>query len=629
MAPDDTIEQRALSIAKQFETAEAGLLEGLFWQFAPLLEERLVGNKKSQNIQLPLVVDKVSDEFYGVAYPIPESDSGDIFKDLNTAILRACWKLGGTFRGNDQIKGFRGYYVNTKDPNEILEHLGSREVVKTTGLNPAIYNFQLGNLQSRYSVKELAETFEIPEQELRILLVQDKKLKQLSYKEGRRRYFKPQAMLYLQNRDEKILEKQLKAIDMCEGLPGYIPPLRWDNLRKLTNSRGKKTKTGAFSSQEIVSLFGTWRNFMAEAGFAQPKHVEPKDLSKEAFVKAGERFVAVYEQPPLLKTWLEDPESPHPRHLKKYWSTFNDFLTELGYAPKPVEPEKKPVLSKEQSDNIRLLALRNHSKQRISKELGIEVKEVTGKLNEFGVLTRAWVKKKLKTIDDVVRNEIPRAQVYPKQAERDWMEESVLEEFESEKIRYLGLEGSHFGSYVSIAQLADIDSKESLLAEWDAQSFLQMKSIIQNCGEIKDGEIFNGLHLHYGPLSQVLENVSEKSRKFKFNYVNLDYQGPINQEKIATLAHLFEFGMLASPSLLFITLNEAPIFKARLKRGNPTLGSKHKKGFPINDQETLTDYYMNEFSSEEGYSVQKIGTKKYKSRQMPMILIGYKIAKKQ
>lgn len=595
-------------------------IAGLFWQIVPLIERQL--QAPEGNVLFPLIIDEVSNEYFGISFPVPLNHPSEHFRKINGALVQAFWQCGAASKGPDQIEGFAGYYFETRKPLEqtILNHFSANcELAKPLAVKP--YRVRLGLLQSCYTVRELAVVAELSEMELRLLTAKDKVLNRISYREENKRYYKPQAVLHLATREDKILEKQLELIDMAETLPVYISPARWDKLRNLV-----KDRRTSIASAEIIALFGSWSAYMAEAGHSKPAHVKPAEITKQVMIDHGKRFVKFYGHLPSFSSWLDDPEFPHPNLLKPIWPTFDEFLSELSYAPKGcVQPLPQPS---ENLNDVKSLALRGWSQKRIASELKLKRERVVEKLLDHGMLSSFWIKKNLRSLDEIASVEIPGAPVYPKASERVWMEEFVLKELSHiSSINYLGLEGAHFGSYMSLSKLISIDPSQSLIAEWDERAFLQMKSIVRNNQSIQGGEIFKGINLYYGPLSEVLDRLHQKERSFSFHYVNLDYQGPLNQEKITTLAHLFEFNYLAPNSLLFLTLNASQLVESRLVKGSTALGKKHQEGFPIDDQSVLVEYYVRDFARSSGYNVELLGTKRYKSRQTPMLLMGYKITK--
>jgi hypothetical protein len=588
----------------------------LFWQLVPLLEKQLQ-SPNGNRLYFPVIIDAVNDDYHGLAYPVPAEN--EQLKQLNQALLRSCWQAGGTFRGANQIESFQGYYVDTSKPLDkiIAEHLPT-VFPPAKHLNIKAYPLKLGILKPRYTLKELADGFEMSAQELKFLTFKDKRLKMLSYKEGLLRYFKPQAVLYLASRDEKILERQIELMEMGAQLPGHIPAARWERMRALL-----KDRRTSITAEEVIRLFGSWKNFMAESGHPEPQRKIPADLSKQAMESYAKQFAKIYGIPPKIDLWLADPEFPHPKYVKPHWRTFAEFSAEFG--AKPAETAARTQVNE---DALKALALRGWNARHIADSLKITKETAVMHLERLGVLSPAWIKKRVKTIDDLLVQEIPNARPYQKQHARDWMESFIVSELSNEpSISYLGLEGPHFGSYISISKLAQISPEKSLIAEWAVREYLQMRSIATTCKPINRGEIFRGLNIEFGALSEVLEKQHNKKRNYQFNLANLDYYGPLNQEKITTLARLFDYQMLADRSLVFLTLNTSQMMNARLLKGNNTLGKKHMNGFPVNNQEVLTDYYVNEFSKNSGYKVSKLGSKKYQSRQTPMLVLGYLVEK--
>ncbi|MBN2111835.1 helix-turn-helix domain-containing protein [Candidatus Woesearchaeota archaeon] len=267
------------------------------------------------------------------------------------------------------------------------------------------------------------------------------------------------------------------------------------------------------------------------------------------------------------------------------------------------------------------------SQAKIARELGVAAGTIDKALARAGVITPLRIRNNYNTLAKLRNAEFKGIPRYEKQNIRDEMLEIMIDILpESPKIRYFGLEGPNFGSYITLSNLAEIDSEKSIVAERDRKAYNLMKSIVDNCGEINGGKIFGGLKLYAGEASDALESNSGT----KFNFVNLDYMGPLSRNKVVTIGKLFKRGMLDDESVLFVTLSEHKRFTEQIRNSlEDMLSGKYVPIFDKGGQEAVLGEYLKEIAAQNNYRVTEIKAEHYKSRKSPMLFMGYKVEKKK
>jgi len=262
-------------------------------------------------------------------------------------------------------------------------------------------------------------------------------------------------------------------------------------------------------------------------------------------------------------------------------------------------------------------AERGLSTGRIAKKIGVSQATVSNDLSKRGVITREAIKRKYDTLEKIKNAEFSGIDNYPKENVRWEMLKNIIDYLpKPDKFSYLGLEGPNFASYIYFSGLCSIDPKKSLIAENRSTAYNMMQSIIRNNGEIDDGKILKDLNLYGGELLNVIK--SPKYKDFKFDVINLDFSGYLKDDKIDVINGIFENNKISDKGVVFVTLNNHPRFKKSVILSD--YGSE--------DQNTPLNEIMNKNAQKYGFNVEQVIKQEYKSRQTPMLLIGYKLEKK-
>ncbi len=290
------------------------------------------------------------------------------------------------------------------------------------------------------------------------------------------------------------------------------------------------------------------------------------------------------------------------------------------------EPERPVQLTKQEQ---RILREYNDGKavKEIAKDVKLSRADINKKLRFMGIYDKQYVSENFPKLEAVQKTAIPGVKSYPKDEVRFAMLETFVDRFcDGRPIKYLGLEGPHFCSYIRFAEVAaeQLDPSKSLIAEKDQRSYHAMKSFVDHHDAIKGGEIFKGLNIRYGELSNVL---SEVKKDFKFNFINLDYEGHINGKKIYALRTLFD-GMLEQEALLFITLGDSPWLQKRLNGNRKELGKEFFNGFGTTDQNKIVDDELGKLCEKHQYGFEQLRAERYTSRKENMLTLAYRVYKK-
>jgi len=262
--------------------------------------------------------------------------------------------------------------------------------------------------------------------------------------------------------------------------------------------------------------------------------------------------------------------------------------------------------------------------EQIAEQLKVGNTTVWRNLKKSGLITWYRIVREFDTLEKIKNAQFGEFPVYPKQGIRDEMLLEMIDNLkELENIKYLGLEGPNFGSYIEIADAVSVDRKNSVIAENNKRAYRMMESIVKNSGRIEGGEIFQDLNVFYGDLSNAVDCHKEKG----FNFVNLDYMGSFSKEKMQTMGKLFENNMLMDNAVLYITLSNHERDKERLKRGSSNLPDEFKKGFGTDDQYKIVGDYLRNLAGMTGYSIDEINCREYKSKKTPMLFMSFKVEK--
>ncbi|MBW2995110.1 hypothetical protein KY312_02055 [Candidatus Woesearchaeota archaeon] len=291
----------------------------------------------------------------------------------------------------------------------------------------------------------------------------------------------------------------------------------------------------------------------------------------------------------------------------------------------PKKEHKKPTKRISQTEKMLDMYHSGHTMEKIAEILGVATTTVCRNLKKAGLITWYSIAKDYNTLDKIKNAKFEEFPVYPKQSIRDEMLLEMIDNLrELENIRYLGLEGPNFGSYIELADAVTVDRPNSVIAENNKRAYRMIESIVRNAGRIEGGQIFKDLNLFYGDLSDAVDQYRGK----RFNFVNLDYMGSFSKEKMHTMGKLFENSMFMDNAVLYITLSNHERDKERLKRGSNNLPDEFKNGFGTGDQHKIVGDYLRNLASMTGYTIHEINCREYKSKKTPMLFMSYRIEKK-
>ncbi len=277
-------------------------------------------------------------------------------------------------------------------------------------------------------------------------------------------------------------------------------------------------------------------------------------------------------------------------------------LNECFYMP------RKPNLNPRDMKKLENMILYCKSNDEISEEFDVE-RHVVNRWRSYNCnLSTYFIKEHLSDLNAVKNVNLTQRRSFNTRGKNHVRENMILGAVDivkgdkngDVKIKYLGLEGSNFGSYIDISQLCRINAHNSLVAENDIREYFAMRSTIKSYYLIKGGEIFKGLNHYYGDIGSALDFWKHKDKTF--NLVNLDFMGPINGPKIKTIEKLFSQDRLEDNSVLYITLNNHPLCLSRLEKGSPSLGKEYCDGFGTKDQAKIVRDYISEFAKSNDYS---------------------------
>ncbi|MBW3016535.1 hypothetical protein KY309_02905 [Candidatus Woesearchaeota archaeon] len=304
-------------------------------------------------------------------------------------------------------------------------------------------------------------------------------------------------------------------------------------------------------------------------------------------------------------------------------------------APAPVEKKieyhraSQPVYQHPKSAWVLISALKGASDREIAKKYKISNATVQKIREAGGVWTSRFFRKHYPTLDDIAFKDMPNVISYSKEPIREELISNAIEHLNTDDISYLGLEGAHFGSYLWLSDVFNVNPEKSLVAESSAFDCRIMRSIVDNCHAIKPGKnyskggkVFKGLNLFNGDICDAVQE-----HDGKWNLINLDYTGCINDKKLKTLYYLFKNHLIADDAVLFMTLNNSPVFQERVYSGRGLNGPRKSKGYGTRDQVSVVDAFFER--QQHGYSVERICSQEYKSKGYAMLFLGYKVKKNE
>lgn len=450
---------------------------------------------------------------------------------------------------------------------------------------------------------------------------------------------KTKTLLYASVENEPVIEKiigppkKVYTLKESESLLGMKRGHMWLKIysnnadpviKNLTikEQRGKRAHT--YVTQEGLDYMARQMGVTIPNSALEsiPQH-DINKLSKREVLSLGVEYIRSHYhkhgEVPTSRSWNSKNIGDS---WKNYWTNFNKFFK--GMMRSQNGREVRMSLEEE-------LALGGFDRKAISKKLKLEYCTVGRDLQELGIIPSSDIKKHYDSLEKIKNNKIHDFNDYPKDDMREKMlSEAITSLPNPEKLNYLGLEGPHFGSYIFLSQICNIDQRKSLISEKDERAYRAMKSIIHSNQKIRGGEIFNGLNLYAGKIDNALNCPAYKN--FKFDFINLDFNGYLSKGKIDTLNSLFKNGQVADDAVLFMTLNDSARSNGIVQNGGSSLGENHLNGFVeqygTSNQGEIVGKIIEDLAFQHGYESQKKFSENYTSRETPMNLISFKLGRK-
>lgn len=594
------------------KTISLDYLTGQFYRASQIITQN-----QDEKIHVPIIIYAGEDpSFMGVLAPVLRNGQNELQKMIYECIRQGVFSMGGgKFAAVDETEFAEFQTIKPESKKALEEKI--RKKLNIAELACFEFVFLEKNQPTWqkpvYSVAELAALTDRTDHDIKMLAMRFPVLNKKRIKIEGKTYYRHSAIEYVMNPEiehEKIRSEIIKILSTHP----YMTAERWDFLKKQNNAK-------TLDSRQIINLFSkSWDEIMKTCSRRKPAKNNARNLTKEQVIEYGKKYAARYGDGPKESVWKKDQYFPDIKEVRRHFKTFNDFREKLGY--KKIESKNRKLTS-EQKTRIKRLALKGAIPKSIENRVGLELKQVKTELARQGIIDLKTIKKDMSTLSAVKNYQHNGIVLYQKTNIRDTMLEKMIEVLGNKgEIRYLGLEGPNFRSYIRIAELANIIPHESLIPEWNDRTYFAMRSIVKNWCHIQGGEIFKKLRIYYGELSKAV-----KEKNGKYNFLNLDYQGPLNQEKLQAMHDMFALNRLQDKAVVFITLNNSDLIKSRLRQGSTSLGMFHSDGFPTTNQEVLVHYYLAEFARNYGYNLQEIDSKEYQCRETPMIFLSFEVEK--
>lgn len=223
-----------------------------------------------------------------------------------------------------------------------------------------------------------------------------------------------------------------------------------------------------------------------------------------------------------------------------------------------------------------------------------------------------------------------------KQIATDQIKEDIEKHGLSE-LRYLGMPAARFRDIGQYKEVVNFNSKESLGLERNWKTYIRM-IMSQKWADrlgipfIKDMNIENkniAMFLHEWFLKKVSGHYDyEVKKENNFNFVHLDYFGPMCPSYIQTLSAMASGDLLKEGSLFYTTINRGSRFTAKPKyEYHEDLSGFHKARLAIYPHaHKTTESVLEEFAKDKSVVFEKISENHYPGIwNNPMLQEGFKV----
>jgi hypothetical protein len=437
------------------------------------------------------------------------------------------------------------------------------------------------------------------------------------------------------------------AAEMARDMGTPRSPNYWDSseIQYWKQVSGKELP----GSEEITEYFGTWEAFWEGAGFDVADYTAKEvidltleQLSQGAFTRkeCDDRFPATPSGSHVLKVFKGKWGSYHAA-VEQNRKKERKPLEMIDYMLKKDTPTKDivsaivngfegdshvPDIYKAKSQALyKKIANRRHELVEREKEIEVFVEKKRDAV-EATVLP-------YDTIDAIADNPINGFHFYDgknKAKMREAMAEDVMDHLvpaagSARRLKYFGLEGVNFKSYILLQQMLDrqIDPKSSVVTEMKHDIAVTMQTIVDRHEAIEGGEIFRGLTVEH----ELVYDALEKHMHDSFDIFNLDYIGGWSRSKEKSLERMFEFGMIEDDALVYMTLLNSDAEKSNVKNG--ARGNGHfRQGYGTDDQVKLARSKVAELCKQYKFKYETVRCESY-TDDKEMIVLGFHLQKKK